>query len=297
MVEIKGTYSTAKVFTDNIEQSAIGQIQENKLNFNLNNPNISYLFGLMQTDGSLGASSRNRGKLQIELQYTDKELLENLQKIIPYNSNISTRIRNTNFKQNYKSCILSIYNKEFRNIINKWGIPYGKKSSQIKPPTEEYLQVDYFRGIIDGDGSLGMTNKNFPFISLITASEFLATAWINFIQQYTGKKKQSERNKRDNVYNICITKEDAQIISEILYYKNCLCMSRKHEKALLVSQWIRPNNMKKNDFIKKRWTTEEDIYILNHNLEDSMIKLHRTKKSIDIRLWRLKKQYELKIKT
>lgn len=26
MVEIKGTYNTAKIFTDNLEQSAIGQI-------------------------------------------------------------------------------------------------------------------------------------------------------------------------------------------------------------------------------------------------------------------------------
>ena len=41
--------------------------------------------------------------------------------------------------------------------------------------------------------------------------------------------------------------------------------------------------------ISKRWNNDEDNYILNNNMIDSMKKLNRTDKSIKTRLWRLKK--------
>lgn len=255
--------------------------------FKLKNKDISYLFGFIQTDGHLESSSRNRGKLRIEVKSEDRYLLEKFQEIIPYKSTISDRTRNTNYSKNYSSSCLSVYNKEFRDIINKWGIPYGKKSNLISLPKEDYSKIDYFRGIIDGDGSLGITKNNIPFLSLTTASKDIFNAWIEFIIQYINKNKINQRNKRDNIYNICIYKEDAQILSKVLYYKNCLCLKRKYDNSLEIENWIRPINMIISP--KKSWDREQDIYILNHNIEDSMNELKRTKSSIETRLWRIKK--------
>ena len=62
----------------------------------------SYLFGLILTDGSVYLTTQNRGKITIELQRSDIELLEKIQQNIP-ESIISIRKRNTNFKKGYES--------------------------------------------------------------------------------------------------------------------------------------------------------------------------------------------------
>jgi hypothetical protein len=36
------------------------------------------------------------------------------------------------------------------------GIPYGKKSETVNPPSNPFSEKDYIRGLIDGDGSIGM---------------------------------------------------------------------------------------------------------------------------------------------
>lgn len=58
----------------------------------------SYLFGLILTDGSIYLTTRNRGKITIELQKSDNDLLYGIQKRIP-ESSINTRKRGTNFKK------------------------------------------------------------------------------------------------------------------------------------------------------------------------------------------------------
>ncbi len=62
--------------------------------------NMSYIYGLFQTDGHLYEQSRNRGKLTLEINSRDVDILESLDKIIPCNSYISSRKRVTNFGEN-----------------------------------------------------------------------------------------------------------------------------------------------------------------------------------------------------
>lgn len=125
------------------------------------------------------------------------------------------------------------------------GIPYGRKSETISTPVNEYSKADYFRGLIDDDGSLGLTANGFPFLSLITASSEIVKEYLNFLESVTGKEKSFVKNKRDNVFNIAVYKEDAQEIVRILYYKNCFALPRKIQKAKDVLNWQRPKTMKK----------------------------------------------------
>ena len=125
-------------------------------------------------------------------------------------------------------------------------------------PTVEFSAVDYFRGLIDGDGSLGLTANGFPFLSLVTSSSSIVEDYLKFIQQITNKAKTSKPNVRDKAFNIAVYKEDAQIIAEKLYYKNCLAIPRKIEKAKEVLAWTRPLTMKRIEN-RKRWTIKEDV--------------------------------------
>jgi len=253
--------------------------------FNTTTPENSYIFGFFQSDGHLQKNTRNRGKLTLEISDRDKDILPKIQSILPVKSIITTRTRDTNFKLNYTSHTLSIYDWQFRTCVNKLGLPYGKKSNKICPPAD-FIERDYYRGLIDGDGSLGITGKGLPFIALVTDSESIANSYLAMANKTTNKQYACNRNTRDNIYNIAIFREEAQEMTRYLYYKDCLCLSRKEKKASDVLSWVRPASLRKRDACKK-WTSYQDEFILNNTIEKSIKKLDRSKKSIQTRLWRL----------
>lgn len=261
-------------------------------NLTLENPFYAYLFGFAQTDGHLYETTRNRGRLRIELSKRDEKLLQEFQKRLPFNSTITERIRNTNFSNEYISVNWSVYNKRFRDWLVECGFQSGSKSKIISTPIGKYSKADYFRGLIDGDGSLGLTANGFPFLSLVTSSPLIAVEYLNFLESVTGKKKTSKPNKRDNVQNIAVYKEDAQKVARQLYYNKCLALPRKLSKAKDVLNWKRPKTMKriKN---RKRWTIDEDDFILSNSIEIAMKTLDRSRSSIEMRVWRLKSNKQL----
>lgn len=194
----------------------------------------SYIFGLLVTDGSLYLSKKgSKGKVTLEVNNKDSDIIYKLYNIIP-NSSVRQRIRNTNFKNNYKTEIFSNSRKEFREFLILNGFPIFKKSENAGPPNSTYDEIHFWRGIIDGDGSIGITSKNIPFRSFVTISENLKNSYVKFIEKTLNRKIKTTRNKRDNAYNIMISRKDAIILAKILYIdnNNGLYLERKYKKAL-----------------------------------------------------------------
>lgn len=213
--------------------------------------NTSYMIGLFQTDGSMSLDDRNRGKFQLEIAHKDEDIIYKLEKLIPYHVGIKKRSRNNILNgytyNNNKSIIMTIWDKNFRRFLLESGIPYGLKSKIIKPPLNlsNLSILDYIRGLYDGDGSLGMTSQNIPYVSFTTDSDNIGNFLVNYISKLTGKTlKIMKRNNRDNIYNIVITKEDAVNFCNEIYYENCLSLDRKYNKAIEIKKWIRPIDMK-----------------------------------------------------
>lgn len=255
--------------------------------------NISYMIGLFQTDGSLSKGIGKKGKFQLELSSKDEDIIYKIDKFISYNSSITKRRKKSSINghhYNNETILLRICDLNFRNHLVEWGIPYGKKSKIIKPPLHlENLSIpDYIRGLYDGDGSLGLTGTNIPFMSFTTDSDDLAMFLYNYISKLTDKPlKDTKRNKRDDIYNIVVLKEDAVILCDEIYYNGCLSLDRKYRKAEDVKNWERPEGMIISP--KKNWSDIDDEYILSHELEESMDYLDRTESSVMMRLWRLEK--------
>lgn len=217
----------------------------------IDNKFMSYLIGLMQTDGTLHETTRNRGRASVELSYKDKDIINKISGYLDCNYSIKERTKDTIFLDNYKSIILLIYDLEFRNVLKEWGMISGHKSNDIKMPTKKELdKIEYIRGLYDGDGSLGFTSNKFPFVSFTTKSNEIKNMLIEFISEITNKpKKNINRNKRDNIYNISIFKEDAILFCEKIYFYNCISIDRKYNLAQEIKKWERPANMRKN----KKW--------------------------------------------
>jgi hypothetical protein len=180
--------------------------------FDLLKPEHSYLFGFLQGDGHLYQNRQkvNKGRLTVELSVQDEPLLVKFQSLFNLYSSVTRRQRDTNFKKQHIASTWSICDKAFRDEIMSLGLPVGKKSEQVEPPKVNYIPADYFRGLVDADGSLGIDKKGLPFLSLTTSSDIMAQSYMQFLATITEKEKSQGRNARDGVYNIMIWKEDAQ---------------------------------------------------------------------------------------
>ena len=254
--------------------------------FDLLNPEHSYIYGLFLADGSLCEESRNRGRLSISLKRSDENILYKIHDILDINSYISHRKRKTNFGI-IDETTLKIYDLNFREKFKSYGFPVGKKSNICTIPNDKFQINDFYRGFIDGDGSLSFTKNNIPFIALTTKSKNFYLNYKKYCENITNNIINVNPNKRDNVYNVFITQENCQNIIKSLYYNNCLSIERKYISSQKILSWERPDNIIKRSIVKK-WNNDEDLYIATHSIEESIIKLNRTEKSIKTRLWRLK---------
>lgn len=246
----------------------------------------SYFLGLFATDGGFYETTRIRGRISIELAIKDKDILEKLQGVIPVKSTITTRTRDTNYMKDYTSARLDIHDRGFRDWL-KLNYDPGKKSNNVSPPKTSFVRKSFYRGVIDGDGSLGFTARGFPFLSLCTNSENIARDYINLIFEVTGRWKTTSRNKRDRVYNIAIYQEDAQIFAEYLYGDSEIHLDREYNAYLRISKWRRPRGMRR--IISRRWTKEEELFVQNNSIKESCVKLGRTERSVKMKRWRLSK--------
>ena len=251
---------------------------------NLENDFDSYLYGFIVTDGSIQLGTRNRGRVTIEISYRDKDLIEKIHKEFRLKHSIRTRTRDTNFNKEYKSIIFSCYLKEYRDFLFESGMPKEDKTNQATIPTKPYNKFAFWRGVIDGDGSIGYTKSNEPFVSLGTKSEELKNEFLKLIKEELNIIKVINRNKRDNIYNITVKNEDAIKLANLLYKDAEIYLDRKYEKFMDFKNWKRTKLKRKKH---KLWTIKEEKYILEHSLENSIKNLNRSKGAIKSKLFNL----------
>jgi hypothetical protein len=244
------------------------------MKFDLLIPEHAYLYGFLLTDGHL----RRDGRASIEIKESDLDVLLSFQSIVE--SAVTTRERQTNFGFN-KTSVWTTSNKIFCKTLISWGFPVGKKSKIIDEPITEYSEPDFFRGIIDGDGSMGFKKKvGVPYVSLCTDSEVFATSYIRFISKTCNTYDRiANRNKRDNAFNIVLHSEPAQHLVSYMYYPGCLSLKRKMVTAQSILDWQRPKKMKKFHS-SKPWDPMEELYIISHTIDESITYLKRTRESI-----------------
>lgn len=112
-------------------------------NINLDNPHYAYLFGFIQTDGHLYQNTRDRGRVSIEVNKKDEDILWAFKSLIPFNSSITERVRKTNLSRNHTSVIWRVYDKQFRDVLELWGLPSGRKQVNNKkswtPEENEFI--------------------------------------------------------------------------------------------------------------------------------------------------------------
>lgn len=152
----------------------------------LEHPDYAYMFGFLQADGHLAQGTGRKGRLTVEINVRDIGVLHEFQRLTPYNSSITERVRSTNFSEEHHSAVWTLCDLNARATINGLGLPYGRKSKKITPPRMEFSRRDYLRGVIDADGSVGHTGQGLPFVSLTTASAAVGAYLCRYAKALTG---------------------------------------------------------------------------------------------------------------
>ena len=194
--------------------------------------NLSYIYGLLITDGYLNKKNNKIVGIGLEVNIKDLDIVEKLHNVIPFSS-IYYRSRKTNFSDNYDSCIFQYNRKDLPNKLIEYGFPVDNKTFLARAPLIEYDKVAFWRGAIDGDGSLGLRKNGNAFLSFTTQSEDLKKDFCLFLQSITGRQYNPNRNKRDNIYNIGCNGHSAEKVIKILYEnidKDDLFLNRKYNK-------------------------------------------------------------------
>ena len=111
---------------------------------------MAYVLGFFTADGTM--IKNKRGSFFIELEITDKNLLEKIRKILGSNHKITERkSTNKNCKPRYR---LQIGSKAMFNDLLKLGITPRKSKTIIFPITPTKYFSHFVRGYFDGDGSV-----------------------------------------------------------------------------------------------------------------------------------------------
>jgi len=92
--------------------------------------NESYVYGFICCDGSLYETTRNRGKISIEINIRDSDIIYKINNILNNIGHISTRKRITNFG-NSETMTLNVYNLALRNRYKSYGLIAGKKIQRL----------------------------------------------------------------------------------------------------------------------------------------------------------------------
>lgn len=115
---------------------------------------MAYVLGFFTADGNM--VKNKRGGCFIEIEITDKVLLENIRKTLDSNHAITARKRKKEWKTAYR---LQIGSKKIFNDLLALGLT-PKKSKTIRlPHVPDNCFSHFVRGYFDGDGNVTVAGK------------------------------------------------------------------------------------------------------------------------------------------
>ena len=157
----------------------------------INTPNKAYILGLLYADGY---NSLDKLTIRLQLQYTDKEILElirkelNLEKPLKF-IKCSDKVASNGYvsKDMYQ---LEIYSKHMCKTLESYGMVQNK-SLVLKFPTffDDELYRHFIRGYYDGDGSFCphyTKNGWLQFLITITSTEDFCKNCLEIIRKHSG---------------------------------------------------------------------------------------------------------------
>lgn len=175
----------------------------------------AYWIGFLMGDGSI-TKSKGRYRISVELNSSDVGHLNKLKAYLKSEHPLRNRISKNTVKIEFNSEIIA-------NRLSKFGIIQNKSSLNTGINFLE-KDKDFWRGLIDADGSLGVYN-NEPRLALC-GTEKLMSQFADFVRSHITNYKGGV-HKHNNIYRVTLGKSATKIIVKILYENCTIALDRK----------------------------------------------------------------------
>lgn len=187
-----------------------------------------YWLGFLLADGCI----TEKGILGIGLQTKDVNHLEKFSNFLEVKSHIY-------YHKNKKCVQFQIGAKSCFKELKSYGI-VPRKSLIAKPILGLEEDVDFWRGVIDGDGSIfirDILGYITPVIKIFGTND-IVKGFVDFIYKLTPNKKLPKIYPQVNIFQFSIKGHRARYIISKLYYPGCVALDRKMEIANKVKELV-----------------------------------------------------------
>lgn len=235
----------------NLDKSTLRRIKEennfernyNRINKNINNsyfstidtPEKAYWLGMLYTDGSVD-HLHHTGRIRLQLQEQDKELLEKFQKCLNIDSKIIYDKR-----KNSTCCSVEFVSEQIYNDLNNFGIIPNKTYLSHHIPFEKIpldLIPAFLLGLFDGDGSLSCSSNYSTDVTLHFTSyyETVVTDFQLEIDKIINKKEHNKNFFTSAWHTQWRGRKQVLSILNILYNSCPIYLNRKYQIYLKLKQ-------------------------------------------------------------
>lgn len=230
----------------------------------------AYFLGIMLSDGSVAKRINKRnGSISFvsSLELIDKQIIQDLAKILKYKNKISVRKVYNNKKQHTSNSYkISLGSFKIFQDLNKMGCTPSKTYNVKYPIIKNELNRHLIRGIIDGDGSFYI--KDNQFLLSIVGTDTICRGIAETIRKHLDLDPQSciypskydSRSRMENFCHIKWNQSDTLKIYNWIYKDAKIYLKRKkekiNEKPIVYTDQISTTQMAKLcgvsvDYIKK----------------------------------------------
>lgn len=185
-------------------------------------PESAYWIGFLMADGNAFWRGPDCAQITITLHNRDYEHLVKFQTFL--NTEMPIRI----VKEKY--CTLVVKSAQIARDLEKYGVvPRKSHTAEVK-----FLENnrDFWRGVIDGDGTVCITKEGKILIGACGSFQLMSQLrqfLLSIIPDFLGKVR-----KKSSIFDVCVSRCRAIKVMSALYYKDCLvALDRKEAKANL----------------------------------------------------------------
>ena len=203
----------------------------NQSAFDTINEESAYWIGFWMADGCVSSKS---AYCAIELQSKDSGHLLRFQNFLESNCPVKYAFR----PDGRNTCLFNFSSKKIKqSMLNYNVIPNKSKLATV--PLSLCLNRHFWRGMIDGDGSIGCYTINKGKVNeiknrwniMLCGTEDICNGFLNFVKQSFNTKANCKKSKRKNVWKVVFQHKMASELIDILYSKANVSLYRKLEIA------------------------------------------------------------------
>ena len=187
-----------------------------------------YYYGLLLADGCLTKNKSGKyNSVSIYLKSQDRYMIENLHNYLGMDTKIHDRKHyDKRTSKIYESSGFSFNDTNITNRLVSYGFAPRKSLAEVPPPCNISNNRNFWRGVIDGDGCVRVSDRNYLSINLVGSYD-IVKAFYNFIEMNITIKTHRKIKEINKLHSVTFTGEDARNIARLLYQNSNIHLHRK----------------------------------------------------------------------